>query len=656
MPSLAYKKALLFICMFIIPLFLVSGRAQALVTSQTHIVTSTTATPSAFRGRCAAGSNLPVDFSVRASDVSLDLNAGILRYNISLEWQRCPFSAETRAYAIYSDPQICPVSGYYSRSPTNPYGVTTDCVKYIGWNPVFGPYVGDGNGLTCWGGTNEGCVTSNFSGARRAEQQPTSAVNSITIPMTSPNPYGWGFAQDTGEWSESHDICQFYKQGVNFGVMPGIPRCENVTVGARWTVLKDFQLSPSASVNLDNDEQPNTATFGGVITNNKAIEIKNATISRNYYIQRANGTTTPIGSNSSVNTISSSGYVLPSIQVGISSNNLSTGDKVCETVSINYGTGKVRADNGTIYGPTSPAVSPLACKPIVNKPYVSFYGGDVNTCGAIDTFYNTGGFGSGVQYAAQAFGNISQFSSARLTGIGTGPKVLSFANNDTGKQYGGAFGAGGCTAQRDYFTGKPAESLNPGSVNVGDLSDGKVSYKGNVSLQGKIQSGRRTALYIEGDLNITGNIEYADPNWATFANIPSLHVYVKGNIYVQPGVSTLTGFYVAQKDTAGAKGIIDTCANGFISYTNLSEIWNNCKSTLSIRGAFASKQTLFRRGNNSLRNANTPDEKKSYLFSNAAERFYIGPEMYLVGPDTTSTGGTGGSGGYQYETVLPPLL
>ena len=654
MPSLAYKKALLFICMFIIPLFLVSGRAQALVTSQTHIVTSTTATPSAFRGRCAAGSNLPVDFSVRASDVSLDLNAGILRYNISLEWQRCPFSAETRAYAIYSDPQICPVSGYYSRSPTNPYGVTTDCVKYIGWNPVFGPYVGDGNGLTCWGGTNEGCVTSNFSGARRAEQQPTSAVNSITIPMTSPNPYGWGFAQDTGEWSESHDICQFYKQGVNFGVMPGIPRCENVTVGARWTVLKDFQLSPSASVNLDNDEQPNTATFGGVITNNKAIEIKNATISRNYYIQRANGTTTPIGSNSSVNTIGSSGYVLPSIQVGISNNNFSIGDKVCETVSINYGTGKVRADNGTIYGPTSSAQSPPACKSIVNRPYVSFYGGDVNTCGKIETFYDNRvdrKRGSGVQYIAQASGSITEFiSGSLLPNVVSSPKILSFANNIG--YYGGNLGV--CSVQRDYFSGMPTDATTAtGPIDPNSLTGSTVKrYSGNTVISGgSLNDVSRTALYIDGDLQITGNIEYKNSSWANETLIPSLHVYVKGNIYIQPNVTNLTGFFVAQQDGTTDTGKIFTCANGSARFT--ANLLTSCANQLSVRGAFSSKRTYFDRGVNSLRTGAT---QETYDNSKAAEKFYIGPEMYFVSPGTTSTGGGTSSGGYQYITTLPPIL
>ena len=433
-----------------------------------------------------------------------------------------------------------------------------------------------------------------------------------------------------------------------------------------------FELSPTTSVNLIPDgESPDKATFGGGATRTAGttgtIPVKGVNIFREYFYVK-NGspekTLAPAPSVYANQTIGSP-INFASDDRSLAGLNLVAGDCVRQSVTVDFNSGLLdvnyKRGAGIVNGEGKIEKRGLeknlrTCVPIVNKPYVSFYGGDVNTCGAIDTFYNVGGFGSGVQYAAQAFGNIGQFSSARLTGIGTGPKVLSFANNDPGKQYGGAFGDGGCTAQRDYFTGKPAESLNPGSVNVSDLSDGKVSYKGNISLQGKIQSGRRTALYIEGDLNITGNIEYADPNWSTFANIPSLHVYVKGNIYVQPGVSTLTGFYVAQKDTTGAKGIIDTCANGFISYTNLSEIWNSCKSTLSIRGAFASKQTLFRRGNNSLRNANTPIEKDGYLSSNGAERFYIGPEMYLVGPDTTSTGGSGGSGGYQYETVLPPLL
>ncbi len=643
--------------MFIFPLFLVCGKAQAASFSQTHLITSETVAPAVYRDVCI-NNNPPVDFKVKVTkpaDARLffDLDSGTLKYDINLEWQRCFNETETRAYAIYSDPQICPVSGWYGVNNSE----VTDCVKYIG-SPA---YTGSGNRLQCSAGFNDICVSQFFSGARKAEQMPDNNLlnRSIRIPMSSTNP-SWR-TQDEGNLTTSHFICQFYKTKNNKGKFENLnsnSRCETINIGVKWTALKEFKLNPSASVNLDNDEQPNTATFGGNIANTTSVKVNGATISRNYYIQRVNGTLTLIGSSSSVNTIGSSGYVLPSVQIDISKINFSIGDKVCATVGINPSIGKVRADNGTTYVANGSAVTPLICVPIVNKPYVSFYGGDVNTCGEIKTFYDNGAGrkrGSGVQYIAQANGTITQFiSGSLLPSVVSSPKILSFANKNTGT-YGGSLG-GTCSAPGDYFSGAPTPSENaPSIINPSSLNNNTVkSYNGNTVLSGGVlKNSSRTALYIDGDLRITGDIGYENSTWSNETKIPSLHVYVKGNIYIQPNVTNLTGFFVAQQKVAtDTKGNIFTCANGNARVT--TNQLTSCALQLSVRGAFSSKRTYFDRVANSLRNGVA---QETYDISKAAEKFYIGPEMYFVSPGASSTGGGTSSGdGYQFITTLPPVL
>jgi hypothetical protein len=494
-------------------------------------------------------------------------------------------------------------------------------------------------------------VTSNFTGARIAENQPRFSVSSKTIPMSVQNSL-WAFAPADGSWGVTKTMCQFYKTGVNFSIQNSNSQCQVVNIAVTWTSLKPFQLSPTANVSLDDKERPSNVTFGGRINNIKATPVNGVNVARNYKLKRLNGTITSLGSSSSTLNVPTGGINLPNENKNISNVNLNTGDKICQTVTINPGTGNIRTDNGAIYGATSPASSPEVCDTVVNKPYVSFFGGDVNTCKQINTFYKPSTkVGSGVQYIAQANSSVNQFTSA--FGIGSSPKVLTFANVGT-SEYGGNFN-GACNT-RDYFTKPPATAELGTSINPSALTSGSKLYNapagGSIELtEGSIPNGQRTALYINGDVRITGNIGYQNDEWQTLADIPSLHVYVKGNIYIQSGVTNLTGFFVAQRDGTN-KGIIYTCANG-TSRMPIADILNGCSTQLKVRGAFSSYKTFFDRSKGSLR-AGSPIER--YEANSAAETFFLGPEMYFVSPGSVSTGGTTPTGGYQYQTVLPPLL
>ncbi|MCX6729037.1 MAG: hypothetical protein NTV95_00090, partial [Candidatus Saccharibacteria bacterium] len=328
---------------------------------------------------------------------------------------------------------------------------------------------------------------------------------------------------------------------------------------AKLLTCEKFELTPNTNVQLLPDEEsPDKATFGGGATRTTGtIFVKGVNIFRAYSYTK-NGITNQLGVAPAAATNQTLGTFnfTTDLSRSLAGLGLVAGDCVRQSVTVSPGSGVVDANgNIVIRGPDKPTGP---CKPIVNKPYVSFYGGDVNTCGGINTFYSPSRKrGSGVQYIAQANGSISNdgFISGSL--LGGLPNRLTFAN--TTGPYGGSLG-GTCSAPGDYFSGAPtAAEPATSTINLSSLNGNTVkSYNGNTTLAGGVlNNGSRTALYIEGDLRTTGDIGYASPSWPSEAEIPSLHVYVKGNIYIQPNVTNLTGFFVAQqKITTDTKGNI----------------------------------------------------------------------------------------------------
>lgn len=74
---------------------------------------------------------------------------------------------------------------------------------------------------------------------------------------------------------------------------------------------------------------------------------------------------------------------------------------------------------------------------------------------------------------------------------------------------------------------------------------------------------KRWTLYVEGDLYIAGNVQYQDTAGTKLGASPSLGVVVTGNIYIDPSVTRLDGYYYAQGTSVGASGtngVINTCS------------------------------------------------------------------------------------------------
>ena len=428
-----------------------------------------------------------------------------------------------------------------------------------------------------------------------------------------------------------------------------------------------FELNPSTSIQLlPDNEQPDTVNYGGGATKTTGpIPVKGITVSRTYFYKRSGAPAkeiqlSPAPTGLSNQTLGSALFTTD-LARSLTGLTLNTGDCVGQSVTVSPGAGYVDA-NGNIVIREADRIA-KDCPPIVNKPYVSFFGGDVLTCKDIDTYYNaTKKVGSGAEYMVQAQSSVSQFISASLRGGNTSPKFLTLANTG-GSVYGGSFNDSSCNVPRDYFTvGKPDDAtanLTGTIVAPQANTPQSILYKpapgfNSVKLNGfKIPNGSRTAIYVDGDLEINGNITYeqaSDVPWASVDAIPALHVYVRGNIYINSKVDKLTGFFVAQAKNSNG-GIIYTCANGRSPVT--TAILNTCGTQLTVRGAFSSRRTVFLRSTNSLRNGT---QAENFANSKAAERFIMGPEMYFTGPDTTSSGGGGGTPSFQSESTLPPLL
>lgn len=95
------------------------------------------------------------------------------------------------------------------------------------------------------------------------------------------------------------------------------------------------------------------------------------------------------------------------------------------------------------------------------------------------------------------------------------------------------------------------------AVNGSGFSNGSVGSSTNTLIT------KRWTLYVEGDLYIAGNVQYQDTAGKKLGESPSLGVIVTGNIYVDPSVTRLDGYYYAQGETVGATatdGVINTCA------------------------------------------------------------------------------------------------
>ncbi len=333
-----------------------------------------------------------------------------------------------------------------------------------------------------------------------------------------------------------------------------------------------------------------------------------------------------------------------------------------------------------------------------NQPYFKVFGGDVmsggwfasgNSCdtspggpyqdpsysssqdpraGGILTYEAPGKGGASSDYGAFALGQVELNGSSNYGFYSAGDlpsqNKLTFANNSKNGYFEGSTRQSSCIP--DYYNQKIG-ATSPASFSPGVFpgSSGAYSYDASgsatppalFSANTSISAGSKVTIFIKGNVYINHNITYAAD---TADNTTKFALVVLGNIYIDPSVGQLDGWYIAQPATtnvAADEGTIWTCHDD--STTNplaASYITTNCGNKLTVNGSLTAKQVNFLRIKGDVSSASAAEDSLSgaAASSNIAEIINYTPEMVVGGPFFNSTSSS--SFKIQSLTSLPPLF
>lgn len=443
-----------------------------------------------------------------------------------------------------------------------------------------------------------------------------------------------------------------------------------------------YNLIPAINVDVDNPDDDSgivqtgdTLTFTYTVRNSKSDTAPNiaCSINGNEYASAgatptagpivngngysAPGTGCPRNFPSGTTTVATETYTIPDSDANYS---------ICRSLTVNP------------YAVGAGQKSVLKCVIIASKPYAKIFGGDVMAGAGIGTGCtqndnasvvgwnreNTGNAstkyaGTGAQFGIAALADIRDFASGQHS-TGT-PYGLSFANTDdvTDDQstFGGSLGSLPCVT--DYYK-VPSGSTNLGATgNVGTLASGK-NYSSTSNLVtltggalGTAGAPKRMVIYVKGNVRITSNITY--PAGWTYNNAPLFELIVKGNIYIDPGVTQLDGAYIAEYSTATNNGTVYTCApNGIAPVLTNGSFYSACNSKLTINGLLSASAVEMSRTKGTFGQSRTTETPSSVI--NPSEVINYNPSMWIVQPSAVTGTSTGTSGDYDAVTSLPPVL
>ena len=174
--------------------------------------------------------------------------------------------------------------------------------------------------------------------------------------------------------------------------------------------------------------------------------------------------------------------------------------------------------------------------------------------------------------------------------------------------------------------------LSGGSnVDLGGLQSG--NYKagsGSLKIHGDLGKGTHITIFAEqADVTITGKIDaYAGP-YANLSDIPSFTIMAK-NIKVNPGVSLITGTYVAKDHFESCKDAKNPADLGMLPNSK-------CQHKLKVNGAIVSGGSPVFRRTFGAGNRQEDDQWKTDRISSTAEWINYTPNLWL----TTSNGLSG---------------
>lgn len=451
---------------------------------------------------------------------------------------------------------------------------------------------------------------------------------------------------------------------------------------------------PNNDATFDDEENPTRVNldFGAFVQQGSAF---NTTVTPVYYVKRGN-----VRFPGSINPADFSGGAPPGSQTingdwnspsylinnPVSRYNLNPGDSICAALGINpsraslNSSGQVVSVLGSISSNiTNDATADAAgesCVSLANKPYIGFYGNDVKVGAGVDgttdctskpndstikTYSKTtpsGSIGSGGQIAAFALGTIKDFSTAKKN-TATGSDELTVAQ----------FGSFGANCTHNYWDEAPT-SASSGTINSINTNGEKFRFNTAQTLNPSgvnlgINNNNKKFIYVDGNVEIKGNVVLADSGATTIKQLPSFYLVVRGDIFIHNSVTRLDGVYVAHKRSATVGGNIYTCTNGSTPYNGGASQTNDCNRQLVINGVFIGNEMHFDRTFGSLRDAvgdkpftGTP---RNCAFGSAqstcaAEVFNFNPSLFLANSPRPENSSEESNDLVPFTTSLPPLL
>jgi hypothetical protein len=387
------------------------------------------------------------------------------------------------------------------------------------------------------------------------------------------------------------------------------------------------------------------------------------------------------------------------------------GDNYCPISNVSPNTGWVGPDYNEL--DTTNYTFDGICDVVHNDPTYKVYDSSTSAGGSFDNTCSSAGvlegwnnntntnfdYGSSTQFASTSLGQIIGFAGNQDVNDGTKPTTgLTFANTGTGAgnissdtyspSLGGDSGGSKCLTDLSPNDGANV-SNNPSdtdSVSFENASEGAGKYVVNytdTSLEtpfnglqlggGVVSSGHNLAMFVDGNVYITGNIVYGGDNgvngtsaaaWTSTANVPSFTLHATGNIYISPGVTELDGDYISDGTVASNENSIYTCGAADDSFQPMAAtaLYSGCNNQLTVYGSFEADNVDLMRTFGSLRDDSTVSDttcsnegERMVQSTCAAEVFYGTPEMYVATPPVTK-GTDDVEPQIQAITSLPPVL
>lgn len=410
----------------------------------------------------------------------------------------------------------------------------------------------------------------------------------------------------------------------------GAPACVTVFIPAK--------IKAVMSVNPTTVTPGDTATFTpgiSVQSSGNAVTV-NCTINRT--ITPPSGAQTNAGNQPCVDTSGNSNINVSGGGVTLKANQytapdtLVVGTKVCDTITI------TNPSQGAYFNSAADKTA-TTCVTVAKTPYVRFMGNDIFAGGnfsAVNAACNNqakittvgrilsdgSGAGSVAEYSAFALNKVTSFGSSSKVLVGSGAlgdsaRQLTFANSEPNAALLGYYGsASHCIT--DYVTQfSSSPTIAAGSYNVGPRGSGAWHVTGALSISGSMPAGGKQVYYADGDVTVTGNLQYP-ATYTSLADVPSLIIITKGNIFVQAAVTQMDGMFIARGD-GSTTGVFYTC----YPKNEPASISNACNnSQLVVNGSVsAGRFDLFRSFGAS---GATPAARKD-----PGEQFYFNPELYL---------------------------